>query len=105
MLRHFVFLGLFLFALSLKSQTPVYQNLTDAEGLPSMLVYDLYVDTDGKLWLGTEEGIYWYDGLDFHKYVIPGARSTAVSGIVELGPSEMLFRNFSGQDRNPWVGD
>lgn len=67
----------------LNAQEPVIYPITENQGLPSMLVYDLFVDTKGKLWLGTEEGIYWYDGYQFHGFTLPNARSTAVSGITE----------------------
>ncbi|MCB0481566.1 MAG: histidine kinase [Flavobacteriales bacterium] len=79
------------------AQQPISNQLTEVHGLPSMLVYDLFLDQKGKLWLGTEEGIYWYDGFEFHGISLPHARSTAVSGIVEAPSGEILFRNFSSQ--------
>lgn len=79
------------------AQQPLVHHITETEGLPSILVYDLFVDSKGKLWLGTEEGIYWYDGFEFHGYALSNARSTAVSGICQTPSGEILFRNFSSQ--------
>jgi len=83
--------------LGLFGQTPVHQHISDVDGLPSMQIYDLFLDSKGKLWLGTEEGVFSYDGFEFTPYSLSKARSTAVTNICEVDSGRLLFHNFSGQ--------
>ena len=51
-------------------QDPVYWQITDEDGLPSMTVYEIAQDDLGYIWVGTSEGIAKYDGgeFTFHKH-------------------------------------
>ncbi|WP_034060897.1 ligand-binding sensor domain-containing protein [Lacinutrix jangbogonensis] len=51
-------------------QEPVYKNLTMADGLPSMQVYDTYQDVNGYLWFATDAGISKYNGKEFENFKI-----------------------------------
>ncbi len=44
----------------------VIQVWNNTNGLPQNTIFDLSVDTDGYLWVATEEGLVRYDGNDFH---------------------------------------
>jgi ligand-binding sensor domain-containing protein len=47
------------------AQDVSYQQFTEADGLPSMTIYEIVQDNDGILWMGTENGVVSYDGLEF----------------------------------------
>ncbi len=38
------------------------------DGLPSNMVYDIYQDDDGFMWLATDKGVVKYNGLKFQHY-------------------------------------
>lgn len=47
---------------------PRFQALGVAEGLPSSVVYQLAQDPAGFIWIGTEDGLVRYDGVDMRVY-------------------------------------
>ncbi|MGB0917276.1 MAG: histidine kinase [Flavobacteriales bacterium] len=57
---------LFAFAESL-AQPAVSWSLGTADGLPSSMVYDLELDASGRLWMGTQNGLVYYDGNQIHR--------------------------------------
>ena len=48
---------------SARAQFTRFQNLTDEQGLGNLTVYALAQDRDGYLLIGTEAGLYRYDGV------------------------------------------
>lgn len=38
------------------------------EGLPSTTIYDLYQDSDGFIWIGTDKGVARYNGREFEQF-------------------------------------
>ena len=45
-----------------------FQTFTPAEGLVSVPVRDVHVDSDSDLWIATHGGVSRFDGEDFHNY-------------------------------------
>jgi hypothetical protein len=43
-------------------------HFTTAEGLPSNTIYDIYKDSRGFLWIGTDKGVAVYNGQQFRIY-------------------------------------
>src|SRR5664279_3342220 len=46
----------------------VLEHLGEAEGLPQGTVYATWQDSQGFVWLGTEDGLMRYDGHELHRY-------------------------------------
>src|SRR5882672_6899092 len=46
----------------------ILEHLTTAEGLPQATVMTTLQDSQGFVWLGTEDGLVRYDGHDLHRY-------------------------------------
>lgn len=72
-------------------------RITDEEGLPSMIVYDLHQDSKGYIWMGTEMGLARYDGISFRLFDLPESRSKSVTDIREDSQGNLYFVNFAGQ--------
>lgn len=72
-------------------------HLTDAEGLPSMEVYNMLQDKKGFMWLGTDNGVCRYDGKRFTTFFHPKQRGKAFSFLREDIKGRIWFVNFSGQ--------
>ena len=47
------------------SWTPVYENFTTKDGLPSMEVYYSFQDSKGYMWFATDRGLAKYNGDKF----------------------------------------
>ena len=59
---------LFLWALTASSQTIFYDQLDIKSGLPSSVVYDIFQDSKGFIWIASDEGLLKYNGYDFQKF-------------------------------------
>ena len=64
---------------------PALRVFTDKDGLPQNTVAAETFDSDGRLWVGTQEGLAFYDGRAFHRVPLrtepsPSARTPAGSG-------------------------
>lgn len=49
----------------------LFQQFTATDGLYSNTVWCIFEDKDGKIWVGTDAGVSWYDGKAFSKIRIP----------------------------------
>ncbi|HAS40715.1 MAG TPA: hypothetical protein DCS93_09565 [Microscillaceae bacterium] len=94
---YIIYLGLFLSCTKLLAQSPYLQQITDREGLPSMVVYDIMEDRQGYIWLGTEAGICRYDGVHFQTFKVPSARGKSFTTLQEDRQGRVYFVNFSKQ--------
>ena len=59
---------LFLWALTANSQTIFYDQLDIKSGLPSSVVYDIFQDSKGFIWIASDEGLLKYNGYLFYFY-------------------------------------
>lgn len=85
------------FSLLLHAQHPCYWDLTIENGLPSLEVYDLYEDSKGYMWIGTDKGLCKYNGRTFTYYKNKKELSEALSGIQEDPEGRIWVRNFKDQ--------
>ena len=54
------------------AQTPQPYPLAVPENFSVKTIYELLEDTiSGNMWVGTEEGLYRYDGVEFQHYIHP----------------------------------
>lgn len=88
---------LLLFFFSTKAQQPYAWQLTDEDGLPTMVIYDLFQDSKGYMWIGTEAGICKYNGIRTKTYSHPKQKGTSVTRIMEDAQGRIWYKNFSGQ--------
>jgi len=94
--RLIIFLILVL-SITVHAQHPFAWQLTEAEGLPSLEVYDLFQDSKGYMWIGTDKGLCKYNGHDFYYYDNKNKKGEALSGIYEDNQGRIWVRNFHDQ--------
>jgi serine/threonine protein kinase/ligand-binding sensor domain-containing protein len=76
---------------------PALRSFSDQEGLPQNTVAAQAFDSDGRLWVGTQEGLAVYDGHAFHRVPLPeGAKSEWVTAIAELSHGAIAVGTHSG---------
>lgn len=82
---------------ALVAQQPYSWQLSDKEGLPSMEVYNLYQDTKGYIWIGTDAGLCKYDGQKITAYSHAQQKGTSANRISEDKSGRIWAQNFNGQ--------
>ena len=66
------------------AQQFAFQHYQQREGLGNLSVTSLLQDRDGFIWVGTENGLYRYDGVDFERFgEAQGIDSTTIRTILE----------------------
>ncbi|KAA3630689.1 MAG: hypothetical protein DWQ02_17615 [Bacteroidetes bacterium] len=91
------FLCVFLWLPEAVSQDPVYWQLTDEDGLPSMTVYDINQDSFGFVWLGTSNGLVRYDGKEFKPFIHPEQKDNEIVTVRKDAEGRIWFSNLSNQ--------
>jgi ligand-binding sensor domain-containing protein len=76
---------------------PYYKEINHYFGLPSMHIYDLHVSKSGLLFLGTDNGLYSYDGIKFKSYKFKHNLANTVDRIQEDESGRIWCKNFSNQ--------
>ncbi len=76
---------------------PYYKDINHYFGLPTMHIYDLHVAKSGLLFLGTDNGLYSYDGIKFKSYKFKNNLANAVDRIQEDESGRIWCKNFSNQ--------
>jgi len=74
----------------------VLDHLTLEDGLPQATVMTTLQDSQGFVWLGTEDGLVRYDGRDLHRY----ARSRTASGSL---PGNYVWQIVEDVHGNLWI--
>jgi signal transduction histidine kinase len=73
-------------------------NYSVSEGLPSSEVYEVFEDSRGFLWFGTDNGVVRFDGFELEKFNIDkGLTDPVVFGFLEDKKGRIWFRTFSGR--------
>lgn len=79
------------------SQHPAYYQINDEQNLPSNEVYRVVQDEFGYIWLGSDAGLYRYDGFNFKSYVNSQQNGRAISFLQIDKKQRVWGKNFFGQ--------
>ncbi|MCL9807981.1 sensor histidine kinase [Flavobacterium luminosum] len=86
----------FFWTLTSGSQTIFYDQLDIKSGLPSSVVYDIFQDSKGFIWIATDEGLLKYNGFDFKSYSHPDLHAKSGSNIKEDTWGRIWYQTFDG---------
>lgn len=78
------------------AQQSSYQEV-GADFLEGKDVYSLLEDPERKLWIGTDEGLYMYDGFNFKYYHNPELKNRSVFSLHYDSKGTVYYANFAGQ--------
>lgn len=82
---------------SSQSQEPLTRKISFLEGLTSDVVYDLFVDKSGLLYLGTDKGLVSYNGVHFEQIKIIQGLGNSISSIQQDQSGRIWCKNFANQ--------
>lgn len=88
---------LLLFGLSVGAQNPHYFMYDNTNGLPGNEIYSLCVDNSGFLWLGSDAGLYKFDGIRYKPYKCRTQKSRSLTGLCFSASGRMYCSNFQSQ--------
>ncbi len=75
-----------------------FVNLGEHEGLTSKMIYCIIQDRDGYIWVGTNTGIFRYDGKIFKRFTIDdGITDNEVFSIYQDRKGRIWFLTFNGR--------
>ena len=94
---HFILLWYLAFSKFCFAQDPISFAITAEDGLPNQTIYSITQDKKGFIWLGTDAGLYKYDGIRFKEYKNPHQKSRSVTGLTVAKDNRLYMYNFSGQ--------
>lgn len=75
----------------------MFHRFSEDQGLPTQTIFDLYSDSKGYIWLGTEVGIFRYDGYTFKSYQNDDLLGRSISNISEDQYGRIWCTNFNHQ--------
>lgn len=77
------------------AQSPEFRQISDLNNLPCNEIYDVYFDKKGFLWIGTEIGVFRYDGHHFRSFSPNKRAGQALTGFTVVNEHLFIF-NFLG---------
>jgi len=87
----------FLAAQSVHSQNFFYREESTANGMPTDCVYDMAKDAHGFMYLGTDQGLYVFNGIDFRQISSSESINSGITSIVFTDNNRLWCRNFADQ--------
>lgn len=88
---------LILLGVSGMAQSPFCYAYDDANGLPSNEVYSMALDARGFIWIGSDAGLYRFDGVRYINYKCSTASSKSITGLHFSASGTLYCYNFQGQ--------
>jgi len=86
-----------LFCIFAKGQYPYVKKLSYPEQLPTQVVYDMLTDSKGYIWLGTDKGLYRFNGRTFVFIPIDKASMRGIGYLQEDADGVVWCMNFYNQ--------
>jgi Histidine kinase/Two component regulator propeller len=96
-MKYFLFTLFTILSWLSNAQNLSYRTIDKARGLPTNTIYDLLQDHQGFIWLGTDKGLFRYDGITFKPFLGTGQNDKSISNLMEDVSGRIWGQNFSGQ--------
>jgi hypothetical protein len=76
---------------------PYFERISEEKGLEARVIYNLLSDMEGRIVLGTDKGLFRFNGVDFQKFECESSVSRSISYLVMDNGGLIYGANFSGQ--------
>ncbi len=84
-------------SLNISAQEPSFRAITTEQGLPSNEVYAILQDAQGFIWIGSDAGLFHYNGIQFLAYQCATQKSKSITGLCQAPDGNIYCYNFVGQ--------
>lgn len=92
------FILLLYFHSTLLAQYPAYFSNSVENGAPSNEVYWLQQDNEGYIWIGSDAGLYRYNGIRYDHFSSPKLTARSATGIIQSKQTGRIYAfNFNRQ--------
>lgn len=81
----------------LVAQYPQHFTYDDENGAPSNEIYSITQDAHGFLWLGSDAGLYKYDGVRYTSYHCKTQKTKSITGLTIASSGKLYCHNFNSQ--------
>lgn len=95
-MRIFLIIVYYFLSAQLWAQSPHAFDLGELYDFNVKTIYDLHQDKNSVLWVGTDQGLFKFDGTDFQRYKVEKYQSE-FSSFKEDKTGRIWFQNFTGQ--------
>jgi two-component sensor histidine kinase len=76
---------------------PYFERISEEKGLEARVIYNVISDLEGRIVLGTDKGLFRFNGVDFQKFECESSVARSISYLVMDGNGLIYGANFSGQ--------
>jgi len=97
MKKIFFFLFLLSYYSNLFAQNYKINHFTVNQGLSQSVIYSIYQDSKGFIWVGTQDGLNRFDGYSFVKYLHTPSDTNSL-------PDSWVYSITEDQEGNLWIG-
>lgn len=91
-----LFFGI-LFATNCFCQNPIFFNYTLENIAPSNDIYSIIQDRNGYIWIGSDAGVYRFNGTKFVQFKSKKLKSNSITGLVESKSGKIFGYTFNKQ--------
>ena len=81
----------------LQSHPPSFTNYTKKDGLIDNDVWSMEIDSKGNIWAGTYDGVSYFDGENFHRFILPDAEPDPTRGVTSARIVHSIMEDSKGQ--------
>jgi ligand-binding sensor domain-containing protein/anti-sigma regulatory factor (Ser/Thr protein kinase) len=85
------------FFLNIFGQEPSYIQYNIENGAPSNEIYTLLQDYKGYIWIGSDAGIYRFNGINYEYFYSSDLRARSATGLIQSQSGKIYGYNFAGQ--------
>ena len=79
------------------AQYPAFQNYSIENGGPSNEIYSILQDSDGYIWLGSDAGVYRFNGIDYEHFGSKELLARSATNLIQTASGRIYGYNFKGQ--------
>lgn len=85
------------FFLNIFGQEPSYIQYNIENGAPSNEIYTLLQDHKGYIWIGSDAGVYRFNGINYEYFYSSDLRARSATGLIQSQSGKIYGYNFAGQ--------
>jgi ligand-binding sensor domain-containing protein len=95
--RLYLLTSILLVKMACIAQYPSYSAYNIENGAPSNEIYCLLQDKDGYIWIGSDAGVYRFNGVSYEHFTSKDLLARSATGLIQTASGKIYGYNFKGQ--------